>query len=225
MQGYALLQNRKGAFHYVSRESGVAAISRTHSGWGTHFVDFDNDGWKDLFVAQGHVMDNIGLTQPSLRYLEPPLLMRNVAGKFLDVSARAGDAFTRPIAARGAAFGDLDNDGWVDAVINCGNGPPVILRNRGGNGNHWLMVETVGTRGNRDGIGAKVRAVTADGRERHAMVSTAGSYASSNDRRVHFGLGTATRVKLLEVVWPSGLVQQLFDVAADRLVRIVESER
>ena len=108
-------------------------------------------------MAQGHVMDNIALTQPALRYQEPPLLMRNVAGKFVDVSAKSGPPFGKPMAARGAAFGDLDNDGWIDVAINCNDGAPVILRNRGGNGNHWLLVETVSSRSNHDGIGAKVR--------------------------------------------------------------------
>jgi hypothetical protein len=220
LQGYALFHNRKGLFDYVSRESGVTSISRLRSGWGTRFVDFDNDGWKDLFVAQGHVMDNIALTQPSIRYMEPPLLMRNVLGKF--VETRNGDVSQRPLAARGAAFGDLDNDGWIDIAINCSNGAPVILRNRGGNGNHWLMVTLTGTRSNRDGIGSKVRVVTADGREQHATASTSGSYAASNDRRVHFGLGTASNVKLLEITWPSGLVQRLENVAADQILQVKE---
>jgi len=222
MQGYALYHNRKGAFDYVSRTSGVAAISRLRSGWGTRFADFDNDGWKDLFVAQGHVMDNIAVTQPSLRYMEPPLLMRNARGKFVDVSATGGAVFTKAIAARGAAFGDLDNDGWMDVVINCSDGSPVILRNRGVKGNHWIQLQLAGTKSNRDGIGAHVRITTPEG-EQHATISTAGSYASSNDGRAHFGTGAAERVSRIEITWPSGLVQRLENVSTDRLLRIEES--
>jgi hypothetical protein len=128
----------------------------------------------------------------------------------------------RPIAARGAAFGDLDNDGWMDVVINCNNGSPVILRNRGGNGNHWLAIELKGTRSNRDGIGAKVRIVLGEGREQHVTASTAGSFASSNDRRVHFGLGDAVKVASVEVTWPTGAVERLENVAADQILRIEE---
>ena len=165
-------------------------------------------------------MDNIALTQPSLRYREPLLLMRNVAGKFASVTAARGTAF----AARGAAFGDLDNDGWIDVAVNCNDGPPVILRNRGGNGNHWLIVNAIGSRSNRDGIGAKVRVVTEDGVERHVMVSAAGSYLSSNDKRAHFGLGAHKAAKLVEVVWPSGLTQRVEGVKADQILRIVEGK-
>src|SRR5216684_6039413 len=122
-QRYALFHNRNGSFDYVSDSAGVGAASIQHSGWGSKFFDYDNDAWKDLFVGQGHVMDNIQLTQPHLRYLEPPLLMRNVKGKFVDVSADLGPDLRKPRAARGVAFGDLNNDGWVDIVINCNNGP------------------------------------------------------------------------------------------------------
>src|SRR5262249_45511875 len=155
-------------------------------GWGARFLDYDDDGWKDLFVAQSHLMDNIELTQPALHYRESPLLMRNIKGKFTDTTGKSGSAFAKALAGRGAAFGDLDNDGWIDVAINCSDGPPVILRNRGGNGNHWLRVELTGSRSNRDGIGAKIRVVTLDGVERHATVSASGSYLSSNDKRAHF---------------------------------------
>ena len=223
MQRYALYRNNKGLFEYASNSAGVAAITQLHSGWGARFLDYDHDGWKDLFVAQGHVMDDIAFSQPQVRYLERLLLMHNAGGRFEDVSARTGDAFTRPLAARGAAFGDLDNDGWIDVAVNCNNGAPVILRNRGlASGGHWLMVETVGTRGNRDGIGARVRIATPDGREQHATVSTAGSFLSASDKRVHFGLGAQSKVALLEVVWSSGVVQRLKDVATDRVVKVTE---
>ena len=224
LQRYALYRNERGNFQYVSTPSGVAQITRLHSGWGAKFVDTDNDGWRDLFVAQGHVMDNIELTQPNTRYREPLLLMRNRGGKFEDASAHSGRAFEAPLAARGAAFGDLDNDGAVDIAINSNNGAPVILRNGGRTGNHWLAVKTVGRRANRDGIGARVRMIPEAGPEQHGFVSTAGSYLSANDPRVHFGLGAAARVKLLEVFWPGGTVQRLENIEADRMV-VVEEPR
>ncbi len=222
-QRYGLFRNVSGAFEYVSGPSQVAALTQQHSGWGAKFADFDNDGWKDLFVGQGHVMDNIELTQPSLKYLEPPLLLRNAGnGKFVDVSARSGDIFRTPLAARGAAFGDLNNDGFLDVAINCNERPAVILRNEGGNGNHWLMLDLVGSASNRDGIGAKIRVVSESGLVQHAMVSRAGSYLSSNDKRAHFGLGGSKRASLVEIAWPSGTLQKLKDVTGDRILKVEE---
>jgi hypothetical protein len=219
---YALFRNHKGSFEYASEPSGIAAISATHSGWGLKFIDYDNDGWKDLFVAQGHVMDNIELTNPSIRYQEPMLLMRNQQGRFQDVSAVSGEPFRSRQAARGVAFGDLDNDGFVDIVVNCLNAPAMILHNDGGNGNHWLLVNTVGSISNRDGIGAQLRLVSASGLEQYGLVSTAGSYQSASDKRVHFGLGKDKVVRLLEITWPSGIVQKLEDVAADGVITVKE---
>jgi hypothetical protein len=194
-----------------------------HSGWGTKLIDYDNDGWLDLFVAQGHVMDNIELTDPSLHYREPALLMKNTrAGRFKDVSRESGPIFQLPLSARGAAFGDLDNDGSIDIVINCNNGRPVILRNQGNRENYWLLVNLIGTRSNRDGIGAKLLLVAEDGSEQHAFASTAGSYLSANDKRVHFGLGRSRRVKLLEVNWPSGIVQRIESIAANQILSVRE---
>ena len=192
-----------------------------HSGWGTKFIDYDNDGWKDIFVAQGHVMDNIALTNPTLRYKEPPLLMRNVKGSLKDVSARSGAVFGAPRAARGAAFGDLDNDGFLDVVINCNEEPPLLLHNQG-NANRWLIVDLTGTRSNRDGIGARLRLVTPSGVEQHQIASTAGSYLSASDKRVHFGLGAQTKADLLEIRWPSGVVQRLTDIRSNQILSVTE---
>ena len=221
-QKYALFHNNKGAsFDYVSGPAGMSADSIRHSGWGTRFVDYDNDGFKDLFIGQGHVMDNIEMTQPGVHYLEPPMLLRNVAGKFVDVSAESGLPFRQPWAARGVAFGDIDDDGFTDVVMNCNNQPAVLLHN-GGNSNHWLTVDTVGAKSNRDGIGAQLHLVSADGREQFAVVSTAASYLSASDKRVHFGLGAAGSIKLLEVEWPSGIHQKLSDVKADQVLIVRE---
>ena len=218
---YGLFRNLKGAFQYASGPSNVAAATRVHSGWGTKLFDYDNDGWKDLFVAQSHVMDNIDVMQPPLHYLEKMLLLRNNHGKFDDVSSRSGAPFEVRSAARGAAFGDLDNDGFVDVVVNVNDANPVILRNLG-NGNHWLLINTEGTLSNRDGIGAQLHVVAESGAEQYAVVTTGGSYLSASDKRVHFGVGTDKRIKLLEIKWPSGVVQRLANVAADQLLTVRE---
>ena len=221
---YALYRNNKGSFEYVTGPSQVGVITVLHSGWGTSFLDYDNDGWKDLFVAQGHVEDHIELQQPLVRYLEPFLLMKNVQGKFQDVSDQGGDSFLVPRPGRGAVAVDLDNDGFLDLAVNCNNEPSVILKNQGVPSRHWLLVDTVGAVSNRDGIGAHVRIISESGFEQHATVSRAGSYLSSGDKRVHFGLGGDKKVRLLEVRWPSGIVQRIENVAADRILTVQEPE-
>jgi enediyne biosynthesis protein E4 len=223
-QKYALFRNVEGSFDYVTGPTGLGGISMLSSGWGAKFIDYDNDGWKDLFVAQGHVMDNIELTQPAVKYREPPLLARNEGGSFRDVGARSGPPFQMAMAARGAAFGDLDNDGFLDVAINCNDEPAVVLRNQGGNGNYWLLIDTVGTRSNRDGIGAVIRVVTPDDAPQYGLVSTAGSYLSASDKRAHFGLGKWEKAKLIEIRWPSGVVQNLTDVPANQILRVTEPE-
>jgi hypothetical protein len=224
-QKYALFRNWKGRFEYVSGTTGLGKISAPHSGWGVKFADMDNDGWRDLIVAQGHVMDNIELTQPWVKYLEPPALLKNDSGKFKDVSPFAGEPFQIPMAARGLAVGDLDNDGCLDIAINCNNGPAVILRNEGGSGNHWILIDTVGTVSNRDGIGARVSITGASGMKQHAFVSQGGSYLSSSDKRVHFGLGPDRVIPVIEVAWPSGILQRLENTQADRILTIRESRK
>ena len=232
-QKYALFRNLGDLFEYVSGPSGVSSISALHSGWGTKFFDYDNDGWKDIFVAQGHVMDNIELTQPDVLYEEPLVLMRNTGRNFVDVSESSGPPFQVRRSARGAAIGDLDNDGFLDIVVNCNDQAALVLRNEGG-GNNWLIVDTVGVRSNRDGIGSQIRLVVdsvdgnsaggGSGDEQFAIVSTAGSYLSSGDKRVHFGLGAAKQVKLLEITWPSGEVRRLENVAANQILTVEEPD-
>lgn len=219
---YALFHNLRGSFEYVSDSSGVGTASMFHSGWGAQFIDYDNDGWKDLFVGQGHVMDNIALTHPNLRYREGALLLHNNKGKFVDVSTQAGPAVVTPRAARGAAFGDVNNDGWVDAVINGNNEKPVILENQRTGGGHWLIVNTIGSSSNRDGIGASLTLVSASGFKQFATVTTAGSYLSASDKRVHFGLGTDRMVKVLEINWPSGKTQRIENIPADQILQVTE---
>jgi enediyne biosynthesis protein E4 len=224
-QTYALYHNNKGTFDYVTAPSGLAAITALYSGWGTKFLDYDNDGWKDLFVAQGHVLDQVQLEQPDVRYLEPMLMLRNCKGRFADVSAQSGQPFLVPRAGRGAAVGDLDNDGRLEIVVNCNDEPAVVLHSEGGPPNHWLIVDTRGTVSNRDGIGTVIRVVSESGAEQYGTVNTAGSYLSASDKRVHFGLGADRRIRLLELTWPSGSVQRIEDIAADQVLRVQEPQR
>jgi hypothetical protein len=221
-QRYALFRNVKGAFDYVSDSTGVGAATMLHSGWGAKFVDFDNDGWKDLFVAQGHVMDNVQLTRADLRYLEAPLLLRNEKGRFVDVSKSMASALRKPVAARGAAFGDLNNDGWIDIVINVNNGAPIVMENQHASGNHWLGIETIGTKSNRDGIGTRIHLTTASGPEQFATITTASSYLSSSDKRAHFGLGANREALKIELDWPSGRHQVLEHIRADQMLTVRE---
>lgn len=219
---YALYTNsRDGSFNYASYTSGLAAISLLHSGWGVRFLDYDNDGWKDLLIAQGHVLDTIELTNPSLHSKEPPMLLRNTGHGFVDASKASGDVFAENWAGRGLALGDIDNDGKLDAVITTNNGPAYILHNQTPTTNHWLTLKLIGSRSNRDGIGASVTVKTLDGPQ-YQTVTTGGSYCSSSDVRPHFGLGSRTLVPEIEIRWPSGAIQHLKDVAADQLITVTE---
>jgi len=221
-QMYALYQNSgDGSFNYVTLTSGLGPITRTHSGWGVRFFDYDNDGWKDLLIAQGHDLDTIQLTSPNLRYREPMLLARNTGQGFVDVSAGSGAVFQQAWAARGMAIGDIDNDGRVDAIVTTNDGPAYILHNETFTQNHWLTLRLVGHKSNRDGIGAQVKLVTAKGTQ-FATVTTAGSYLSASDKRVHFGLGTETAAASIEIRWLSGTVQRLKDVRGDQILQVDE---
>ena len=211
---HALFHNDgAGQFSDSSLKSGLAELSARGSGWGLGFYDIDNDGWKDLFVSQSHVIDNVQRIDASIPYLQPPALYRNRGGRF-----EKADLGPLPaIAGRGVAFGDLNNDGAIDAVITVLGGRPLIYQNRP-NRNHWLILKLTGVHCNRDGIGAKVRAG-----KQWAYVSTSGSYLSASDSRVHFGLGAATQTGV-EILWPSGKRQTLDHVAADRIITVKEPE-
>lgn len=223
LERYALFRaTGSGRFEYASHTSGLAAATIRSSGWGTKLVDLDNDGRRDLFVAQGHVLDTVSRARQGFDYLQPPLMLRNTGAAFVDVSASLGAVFARPAAGRGAAFGDIDNDGDIDVVVANLDSAPVLLRNDGGNAGAWLTVSLRGTRSNRDGIGALVRIEDDQGRAQSAICSTASSYQSASDRRVHFGLGDARTVSRVEVRWPGGTIQVLENVEARTAVQIVE---
>lgn len=221
-QRYALYQNNHdGSFNYASSTLGIGQMTLAHSGWGIRFFDYDNDGWKDLLIAQGHDLDTIELTHPNLRYREPMLLARNTGHEFLDVSAQSGDVFHQAWVARGLAIGDLDNDGRLDAVVTTNDGPVHILHNETRTQNHWILLKLVGHKSNRDAIGAGIAIMTGAGLQ-SATVSTAGSYLSASDKRVHFGLGKDNVVPKIEIRWPSGIQQTLTNVRADQILQIDE---
>lgn len=223
-QRYALYRNDgDGSFTYASLSSGLGAITQRLSGWGVRFMDYDNDGWKDLLVAQGHDLDNVELTTPNLRYREPLLLLRNTGKNFVDVSRESGSVFQIPWVGRGMAVGDIDNDGRLDAVVTTNEGGIHVLHNETPSANHWLLVKLVGHKSNRDGIGAEVKVATSRGSQL-ATVSTAASYLSASDKRVHFGLGQDEVAESVEVRWPSGIVQKISKVRGDRILQIEEAE-
>jgi hypothetical protein len=222
-QMYAIYQNAgDGTFTYTTRGSGIGRMSMLHSGWGLRLIDYDNDGWKDLLIAQGHDLDTIGVTNPQLHYREPMLLARNTGHGFGDVSAASGSIFHEAWVGRGLATGDIDNDGRIDAVVSTNDGPAHVIRNETKTGNHWLTLKLVGHKSNRDAIGAWVKIVTSKGAQ-YATVTTASSYLSSSDKRVHFGLGADATAQALQIRWPSGFHQVLKDVHADQVLQIDEA--
>lgn len=191
-------------------------------GFGTKLFDFDNDGDLDIYVTNGHVIDNIRLYNPQLSYSQTDLLYDNVDGRFHDVSAESGPAFQVESVGRGAAVGDYDNDGDLDIVVsNCGQ-PPLLMRNDGGNRNHWIAIKARGTVSNAFGLGAKVR-VESGNRVQVKEINNVGSYLSSHDIRLYFGLGSERKAERVEIIWPGGNKQTLRDIPADQILLIEEA--
>jgi hypothetical protein len=220
---HALYRNLgRGLFQETTWPSGVGSATLAYLGWGTRFVDLDNDGWNDLVFVNGHVYPEVDRHGLEESFAQRTLVLRNGAdGRFADVSEAAGPALATRRAGRGAAFGDFDDDGRVDVLITGMNEPPALLRNESAPAGHWLSVTLRGRRSNRDGIGARVT-LEAGGQRQVREVHADGSYLSQSDRRAHFGLGRALGAASVEVRWPSGTVDRLSNVGADRRVWIEE---
>jgi enediyne biosynthesis protein E4 len=219
-QIHALFQNESGKyFTYASPFTNIERLSRKFSGWSCGFIDFDNDGFKDLYSSNGDV-DYFGNNAA-----QHDTMWRNVDGRtFEDVSPFLGADFLRKGFQRGSAFGDLNNDGFPDLVVTSLNEKPRILISSANNGNNWLLVDTVGRSSNRDGIGAVIKLTTESGRTLHNHVTTSVGFMSSSDKRVHFGLGSDRKIKSLEIRWPRGAVQTLRDIPANQILTVQEPE-
>jgi len=223
-QRYALFHNNHdGTFTYTSATTGLGQMTARMAGWGLRIADFDNDGLKDIFVAQSHVNDLIETTMPAIHYRQSPLIALNTGDSFRNVSALAGPVFQERWDARGLAIGDLHNNGRLDVVISTNSGAAHVLRSDLSVTRHWLSLKLEGTRSNRDAIGASVSITTADGKRQYATVKTSASYLSSSDVRLHFGLNDQSIVSTLEVRWPSGIAQSFTQVPADHVWLICES--
>jgi hypothetical protein len=227
-EGFPLYKNLgDGHSQDVTAAAGLSALTSRSTAWGVGIFDFDNDGNKDLFTANADILDN-AMELAHRPFALPNQVFRNKGGMtFEDLSSKAGTAFSVPAAHRGAAFGDLNNDGKIDVVVTVLNGPPEIWMNRsgtqnGGNRNHWIILKLVGVKSNRDGLGTKVKITTSLGTQ-YNQATTAVSYNSSSDKRVHFGLGSAGVVDSIELTWPSGVKQVLKNVKADQVLAVMEN--
>lgn len=217
-QIWALFRNHNGkSFDYVSSSSKLSQLSERISGWSNGFIDYNNDGWKDLYSANGDVDDLVRNSR------QADSIFENVDGReFTDVSAEMGSDFLRKGYQRGSAVADLNNDGFMDLVVTSLNERPRILANSADNGNHWLMIQLTGTTSNRDAIGATIKLTTASGRTLYNHVTTSVGFMSSSDRRVHFGLGSEREIASIDIGWPSGKRQRLADIQADQLLQVKE---
>jgi enediyne biosynthesis protein E4 len=212
---------RSGLWHDDKRSTGIGPATAPTLGFGAFFGDFDNDGLKDVLIVNGHVMDTIAASHPEIGYAERPVLFRNLgAGKFQNASNEGGVPFTAPIVARGAAWGDYDNDGRLDVLVTTNGGPAYLWHNETQTSNHWMMFKLIGVKSNRDGIGSVVTVKTGRHTYRSA-VRSGSSYLSASDLRAHFGLG-ADAAATVEVRWPSGVTDVIAGVAADRLWTLKE---
>jgi hypothetical protein len=222
-QEYMLFRNLgDGTFAGDTDQSGLARASRVSTGWGIKWIDADNDGWKDLFVAQGHTDDEMYGASRILTYRQRPLLLKGDKGRLSPWPGDPGKVFASAWVGRGTATGDLDNDGAVDLVTSNIGQDAYVLHNNAGKRNHWIGILPRGTRSNRDGIGCRIRIVGESGFTQYYTVNTAGSYLSASDRRVVAGLGADATVKLIEARWPSGAVQRIENVNAGQWLKLVE---
>jgi hypothetical protein len=214
-----------GSFSVDTYKAGIGFPSLKMSGWGNGIYDFDNDGFKDLFTANSHVSENAD-DDPQQHYRQANAVFQNLQnGTFRDVSTQAGPDMQVRAAHRGCAFGDLNNDGKIDVVVSAIGDHAELLYNTTTNNNHWILLQTIGVKSNRDGIGTRIKLTGESGLVQYNHVTTAGSFASSSDKRVHFGLGRDTRIKEIELLWTSGRVQVLRNVKVDQILKITENEK
>jgi enediyne biosynthesis protein E4 len=221
----AFYRHEKGfTFTDVSYATQTGRASLPYVGWGCGFFDYDNDGWLDLLVANGHVYPQLATAKLKIDYLQRKLFYRNNRnGTFAEIAAEAGPAMNEPAASRGAAFGDIDNDGDIDVVINNLDGAPNLLRNDGGNRNNFLVINLIGSKSNRSAYGARIKVAAGD------LVQIAerrggGSYLSQNDTRLHFGLEKRTKIDYIEVRWPGGAVEKFMNIPINTFILIKEGE-
>jgi len=216
----------KGFFDEVSDQAGITRATHEVLSFGGGFFDYDNDGWLDIFIANGHVYPEVEQATPGIQYKQTNSLFHNQHnGKFLEVSKSAGNGFQSPYVGRGVAFADFDNDGFVDVVVANNGDVPLLLHNSGGNGNHFLNFRLIGTKSNHDAMGARIR-VLAGGISQIREIEGGGSYLSQSDLRANFGLGKVARAETVEIKWPGGLQQTFRNVEADKFYLIEEgSER
>jgi enediyne biosynthesis protein E4 len=213
-----------GLFVDEAPTSTVGRASLLSLAFGVFFWDFDNDGMLDIYCANGHIEEEIGRVQPKVQYKQPPLLFRNLGKrKFENATPAMGAAFNRPVVARGAAYADFDRDGDLDLLVTTNHGPAFLYRNDGGNKNNWICVRTVGSKSNRNGIGAVVRLQSAGGKQ-WSTVHSGSSYASQSDLALNFGLGKDSQVTSLDIDWPSGAKQHLTNLAVNQFYTIDESK-
>ena len=219
-----LYQNR-GEMDFVDAtlRSGLGRAGVLNSGFGTRFFDFDLDGWQDLLIVNGHVLDNVSYYRPAVQYAEKKMLFRNDQGRFLNVSGAKGPFFSKPTVGRGLALGDYDNDGDLDLLVSNNGQTGELVRNDRVNDHHWLAISLEGVTSNRDGIGARIKVVTG-GHVQHAQSKGGTSYLSSSDPRIFFGLGSEVKADVVEIVWPSGAVDRLMGVEADQFLTVKEGE-
>jgi hypothetical protein len=210
-----------GTFDETTNKLGLGRISYVMSGFGTRFLDYNNDGLIDLFVLNGHPFEPINKVIPETTYAEPPFLFENTGKGFSEVAVLHGAPLKRSFLGRGLAVGDIDNDGDSDLLLMNAGEPPVLLRNDGGNQNHWLGVRLVGAKSNRDGVGAKV-IISAGSKQRSKELLGGTSYCSASDQRLLFGIGNNEKIDSITIRWPSGQVTISKDVAIDRYVTVRE---
>jgi hypothetical protein len=219
--------NGDGTFTDYTIASGIGQTNILRSAFGARFFDFDNDGWRDLLVINGHILDNIPLYHPEVAYEEEKMLYRNRGdGNFVDATRTEGADFRKPRVGRGLAVGDYDNDGWQDFLVSNNGEDAQLFRNDGGSspaaqGNHWIAVRLIGVKSNRDGIGASLKVIAGDFKS-YDQAKGGMSYCSAQDPRIYFGLGKHEKVDSILIHWPSGYVQELKDIPADVIVTVTE---